>query len=37
VAHPAGVRGRQPAYEKIGLRDLCQQIHDFYKAYDVAA
>jgi arginine decarboxylase len=20
----------------MGLRDLCQQIHDFYKAYDVA-
>jgi len=25
-----------PKYERIGLRDLCQQIHDFYKAYDVA-
>lgn len=25
-----------PLYERIGLRDLCQQIHDFYKAYDVA-
>ena len=25
-----------PRYERIGLRDLCQQIHDFYKAYDVA-
>ena len=25
-----------PRYEKMGLRDLCQQIHDFYKAYDVA-
>ncbi|MRW83711.1 lysine decarboxylase [Pseudoduganella sp. FT26W] len=25
-----------PTYEKMGLRDLCQQIHDFYKAYDVA-
>ena len=23
-------------YERMGLRDLCQQIHDFYKAYDVA-
>ena len=23
-------------YERIGLRDLCHQIHDFYKAYDVA-
>ncbi len=25
-----------PTYENTGLRDLCQQIHDFYKAYDVA-
>jgi arginine decarboxylase len=25
-----------PRYEGIGLKDLCQQIHDFYKAYDVA-
>ena len=25
-----------PRYERMGLRDLCQQIHDFYKAYDVA-
>jgi arginine decarboxylase len=25
-----------PRYERIGLRDLCQQIHDFYKQYDVA-
>src|SRR6202007_1293631 len=25
-----------PRYEAMGLRDLCQQIHDFYKAYDVA-
>ena len=25
-----------PMYEKIGLRDLCQQIHDMYKAHDVA-
>jgi arginine decarboxylase len=23
-------------YERMGLRDLCQQIHDFYKLYDVA-
>ncbi|MCL2310730.1 MAG: arginine/lysine/ornithine decarboxylase [Proteobacteria bacterium] len=23
-------------YEKMGLRDLCQKLHDFYKAYDVA-
>ncbi|HEX9391706.1 MAG TPA: arginine/lysine/ornithine decarboxylase [Usitatibacteraceae bacterium] len=26
----------QPRYEKIGLRDLCQQIHDMYKAHDIA-
>ena len=26
----------QPCYEKIGLRDLCQQIHDMYKAHDIA-
>jgi arginine decarboxylase len=25
-----------PRYEGKGLRDLCQQIHDFYKLYDVA-
>ena len=25
-----------PRYERVGLRDLCQSIHDFYKAYDVA-
>ncbi|GGI15986.1 MAG: arginine/lysine/ornithine decarboxylase [Oxalicibacterium faecigallinarum] len=25
-----------PRYETVGLRDLCQMIHDFYKAYDVA-
>ncbi len=25
-----------PRYERIGLRDLCQQIHDMYKSYDVA-
>lgn len=23
-------------YEHLGLKDLCQQIHDFYKTYDVA-
>ena len=23
-------------YERMGLKDLCQQIHDFYKLYDVA-
>ncbi len=28
--------GKYPLYEKMGLRDLCQQLHDFYKAYDVA-
>jgi arginine decarboxylase len=27
---------QQPSYEKVGLRDLCQQIHDMYKANDVA-
>ena len=26
----------QSRYEKIGLRDLCQQIHDMYKAHDIA-
>jgi arginine/lysine/ornithine decarboxylase len=26
----------QPRYERIGLRDLCQQIHDMYKANDIA-
>ena len=25
-----------PRYERIGLRDLCQQIHDMYKSHDVA-
>jgi arginine decarboxylase len=25
-----------PRYEERGLRDLCTQIHDFYKQYDVA-
>jgi arginine/lysine/ornithine decarboxylase len=25
-----------PGYERVGLRDLCQQIHDMYKAHDVA-
>jgi len=28
--------GKNPRYERIGLRDLCQQIHDMYKTYDVA-
>jgi arginine decarboxylase len=27
---------KQPRYEKVGLRDLCQKIHDVYKANDVA-
>ncbi|NWG85907.1 MAG: arginine/lysine/ornithine decarboxylase, partial [Hydrogenophilaceae bacterium] len=27
---------KQPRYEKIGLRDLCDQIHSLYKANDVA-
>jgi arginine decarboxylase len=26
----------QPAYERVGLRDLSQQIHDMYKQHDVA-
>jgi arginine decarboxylase len=25
-----------PLYDRIGLRDLCHQIHDMYKSYDVA-
>lgn len=25
-----------PMYERVGLRDLCQQIHDTYKANDIA-
>jgi arginine decarboxylase len=27
---------RHARYEKVGLRDLCQEIHDMYKAHDVA-
>jgi arginine decarboxylase len=27
---------KNPRYERVGLRDLCQQIHDVYKANDVA-
>lgn len=27
---------KHPRYEKTGLRDLCQQIHNIYKKYDVA-
>ncbi len=26
----------QPQYERVGLRDLCHQIHDMYKAHDIA-
>ncbi|MDR2926134.1 MAG: arginine/lysine/ornithine decarboxylase [Azoarcus sp.] len=27
---------RRPMYERIGLKDLCDQIHQFYKKHDVA-
>ena len=27
---------RQPRYEKIGLKDLCDQIHQFYTVHDIA-
>ena len=27
---------QQPKYERVGLRELCQQIHDMYKTHDVA-
>jgi arginine decarboxylase len=27
---------KHPRYEKVGLKDLCGQIHSFYKAHDVA-
>ncbi|MCB1957864.1 MAG: lysine decarboxylase, partial [Rhodocyclaceae bacterium] len=27
---------RRPRYEKIGLKDLCELIHDFYRSNDVA-
>ena len=27
---------KHPRYERVGLRDLCQQIHDVYKTNDVA-
>ena len=27
---------KHPRYERIGLKDLCQQIHQVYKKYDVA-
>jgi len=26
----------QPSYERVGLRDLCQQIHDMYRSADIA-
>jgi arginine decarboxylase len=28
--------GKHPRYERVGLRDLCHQIHEVYKANDVA-
>lgn len=28
--------GAHPCYQKLGLKDLCQQIHDEYKASDIA-
>ena len=27
---------KQPRYERVGLADLCQQLHDMYKAGDIA-
>jgi arginine decarboxylase len=27
---------KYPRYEKVGLKDLCSQIHSFYKSHDVA-
>ncbi|HAY08594.1 MAG TPA: lysine decarboxylase, partial [Thauera sp.] len=27
---------KHPRYERVGLKDLCDQIHSFYKAHDVA-
>ena len=32
----AANNGKNARYERIGLKDLCQQIHDMYKASDVA-
>ncbi|MEO8599037.1 MAG: lysine decarboxylase, partial [bacterium] len=32
----AGNNGKNARYEQMGLRDLCQQIHETYKNYDVA-
>ena len=28
--------GKHPRYERVGLKDICQQIHEFYKSRDVA-
>jgi len=28
--------GKHPRYERVGLKDICQQIHEFYKGRDVA-
>jgi len=27
---------KQPQYERVGLRDLCQKIHDVYRRHDIA-
>ncbi|MCV2219766.1 arginine/lysine/ornithine decarboxylase [Thauera sp. Sel9] len=27
---------KHPRYERVGLKDLCDQIHSFYKAHDIA-
>ncbi len=32
----AANNGKNARYERVGLKDLCQQIHDMYKASDVA-
>ena len=32
----AANQGRNARYERLGLRDLCQQIHETYRSYDVA-
>jgi arginine decarboxylase len=31
-----GNNGKNSRYERLGLRDLCQQIHETYKAHDIA-
>jgi arginine decarboxylase len=36
VEGAARVRAKNPRYERVGLRDLCTQIHDVYKQNDVA-